>query len=532
MAGRQQARKILAIDWDARTLRVVHAFIGKRGVKVDRVLAVAIPQDVDPHDPQQLGRHIRRVLDQEEIRTRRAIADIPRDQVTLNVLRLPAALPEELPGMVEIQIAKELPFAVTEAVVDFVLGEAEEGANKAPVQVAAVRREVLEQYQATFTAAGLRLERVGLRPYAIKTAVGEMLKHAMPERSMFIDVRPTLTEIDVLKDASLVFSRAASVVIPQALAEDTHLSLVRADTPSDEPDETEGAVRVTHTSILKRVVDALVLEVTRSIEAYRATNPGVAIDLAVIGGDLGVEEALAEAIQTRLNINTETYNAASSFGWEPDEGAAAAAFAATLGLVLSQTDDTGAHFDFLHPKRGTTAAKERLKKAPLVAAVVVLFVAAAGVGLEQVTGPKRAVLAEIDARIAELEAHAKDDKAFLKLVDGIREFDQRVLVWVDVLHDVLSTLPSHEELVLQDVDMKQGERKLVLKTRGKTADTATEAVAQLNEFRRPGATGARFRAYLAGQSVDKAERYPYAQMLRIEVLDDGVDLEPSPRRPG
>ena len=201
----------------------------KRGVEIDEVRSVTIPHGLDTRDPQHLGRHIRRVLEEEEIGTKHAIVDIPRDQATLNTLMLPAASPEELPGMVEIQIAKELPFAVSDAAVDFVAGEPKGDTNTIAVQVAAVRREALEQYEATFAAAGLRLERVGLRPYANRVAVCELLKHAMPDRVMFIDVRPTLTEIDVLKHSSLAFSRAASVLIPPDLGEDTHLSLVRDD---------------------------------------------------------------------------------------------------------------------------------------------------------------------------------------------------------------------------------------------------------------------------------------------------------------
>jgi Tfp pilus assembly PilM family ATPase len=436
---------------------------------------------------------------------------------------LPTAAPEELPGMVEIQIAKELPFAVADAAVDFVAGEPQGELNTLAVQVAAVRREALEQYEATFAAAGLRLERVGLRPYANKLAVCELLKHAIPERVMFIDVRPTLTEIDVLKHSSLAFSRAASVLIPADLGEDTRLTLVRDEAGPESPQGSDDSGTSVPTSKLDRVVEALVLEVTRTIEAYRVAEPGAAIDHAVIGGDLGVEEALAEAVQKRLDVTTEIYNPASTFGWEPDEGAAAAAFAATLGLVLGQVDETSAHFDFLHPKKPVSVTEERLKKAPLVAAVVVLFVAAGGVFGWQITNPKRESLTRINEKIAELKENTKENKKFLNLVDSIRAFDEKPLVWVDVLYDAMSTLPSHEELVLTHLEMNQKDAKIVIKTKGKTAETATELVERLNVFRRPGAVGARFRARIGPQTEKPAERYPFSQTVHIEIHEDGVE---------
>ena len=111
---------MLAIDWDSRTLRIVHALLTKREARIDRLLSVSIPSGVDPSDPGQMGRHIRRVLDQEAIHTKHAVVDIPRDQVILKTLKLPVQDRETLPDMVQIQVAKELPFPVNQAGIDFV----------------------------------------------------------------------------------------------------------------------------------------------------------------------------------------------------------------------------------------------------------------------------------------------------------------------------------------------------------------------------------------------------------------------------
>ena len=523
VSGRVRSRKVVAIDWDARTLKIVHAVVGKRGITIDRVFSVAIPREIDPSNPDQMGRHIQRALEQEDIRTKHAIVDIPRDQAILNTLTLPAGVAEDLPGMVAIQVAKELPFSVSDAVIDFAVPPSEEGATTVEVLVAAVRREVLQQYEETFATAGLKLERIGLRPYANKVAVCDRLKHAMPERVVFIDVRPTLTEIDVLRGSALAFSRAASVMIPEGIGAEPTLSFV-SDSPVGEPsgsvvlpmDEGEPEAPAT----IDEVIQTLLLEVTRSIEAYRAGDPGAQIDLAVIGGDVGVEEQLAEAIQRRLGITTEVYNPASSFGWDPDQGAAAAAFAATLGLVLAQADDTTLHFDFLHPKKTESVTQQRLRKAPLVAAVIVLFVTAGSVYLHGATKHSREELAEIDQRIDELEGNVRGNKKFLRLVEEVRGFD-RQYVWVDVLYDIMTALPSNEELVVNHVTMNQKDGKVVLKTQAKRRETPSEVIRTLEEFRREERQKPRFKVTMPSQKEKAREKYPYAQDLRIEILADG-----------
>ncbi|NIQ98756.1 MAG: hypothetical protein GTN78_00925, partial [Gemmatimonadales bacterium] len=61
------------------------------------------------------------------------------------------------------------------------------------------------------------------------------------------------------------------------------------------------------------VVADLMVEVTRSIEAYRGGDPGAEMDCAVVAGATGIEETLAEAIHRRFGINCETYNPSAWF---------------------------------------------------------------------------------------------------------------------------------------------------------------------------------------------------------------------------
>lgn len=518
-------KKILALDWDLQTLRLVHAHIGKRGVKIDRILSVAIPPELDVQDPQQMGSHIRRALDQEAISTKHGVVDIPRDQAILKMLSLPNAREEDLPGIVQIQIAKELPYTASDALIDFAVSAepGEEGVRD--VLVAAVRREVLHYYEATFEAAGLKLDRAGLRPYANKIAVCEQLKVAMPERVVFIDLRPTLTEIDILRNTSLAFSRAASVHIPKENLDAPKAVGGLRLTPSFGDTEAGGEAGASMGLVESRgefsgVIQSLLVEVTRSIEAYRVNDAGAQIDHAVIAGDLGVEEALAEAMQKRLGIPTELYNPASSFGWTPEEGAAASAFSASLGLILGHTSGGALQFDFLHPKKIISRAQERLKLAPRVAAIAALFLIAITVLFIQNTSPARAKLKDLDRQIAELEAKKAEGKKLLDVMQLAKDFDQGQIVWVDVLMDAVSCLPGTEDLVITQMDMQQKDGRITLKTKTRTRDAVTQVEQRLREFRREGKTIPRFEVNVGAQTEKKGEKYPFWQDFRIAIKKD------------
>lgn len=520
MAAKTRTGKIVALDWDARSLRVVHATLGKRGATIDRLLSAEIPSGVQLSDPAQMGAHIRRVLDTEQIKTRVALVDISRDQAILKTISLPSATVEDLPGMVEIQIARELPFPAPEAAIDFVasFGTESESASS-DVLVAAARREVLSHYEAIFQHAGLKLERVGLRPYANQVAVAELLKHAVPEHVLFIDLGPSLTEIDVLRHGVLTFSRAASVVIPKGGATTKQTGGLRLTIPSDESIEV-GEFGQSSGGPPDSVIQTLVVEVMRSIEAYRANDTGASIDHVVIGGDMGIEESLAEALHRKLGVTTQLYNPATTFGWEPDEGTAAAAFASALGLVLSHASGGTQHIDFLHPKRTESQTKRRLRMAPIAAAIAILFVSAGGIVIAQVTKPERDELARIEQEITDLEKNRDDNKKFQELMTQIREFDSKQLVWVDVLYDVFSVMPTNKEWLITSMEMNQKERRLVLKTKSTERETPLTVAKALEAFRRDGKERQRFEARAGQQSEKQGEKYPFHQDLRITVLED------------
>ncbi len=524
MLGKARPNEFLALDWDARTLRVIQAGVSKRGVSIEKILSAPIPHDVDANNPEQMGAHIRSVLDQERIRTKHAAVDITRDQVVLNTLRLPSSAPDELPGMVQIQVAKQLPFPVAEAAVDFALPSASRETSTADalvvdVLVAAVRTELLEQYTATASAAGLKLDRIGLRPHACRVAVCDVLDKPLPERVMFIDVGSTLTEIDIFRDGQLAFARAASVMVPEQFDDDgpssVSLSVVR---DLDDENEEFAPPSSSLPANIEPIVSSLIREVTRTLEAYRASDHGAMIDQVVVGGDRGVERYLASEIAARMRIPSQVYNPASSFGWPKEEGRPASAYAAAAGLVLSHDSDDTSRFDFLHPKRAVSKTQEKLKKAPVLVAIAVLFIAAGVLVVEGFTRDDRHYRDQLQVDITKLREDMSKKKKFIKFVDGIRSFDGERLIWLDVLHDLIAALPDSKQIMLDEIRLYEDDHRITVKTKTKTREVANDLVEKINALGSAQGATFRFLARIKGSSKPKVgEDYPFDQDIEIEV---------------
>lgn len=516
--------RILAVDWDEREVRVVHAAIRRSQLRVLAVQSFSIPDDVSPGNIAAFGKLLREFLDHERIGTRAVVATIPRDQATVKRLRgLPPAAPEDLPGVIAVQFARELSFPASQAAIDFAELIPDANQTTRSTLAVAVQREVVDDYVAILRAAGLKPERVGFRPFANRIAVNAVLGAGANQRVLFVDVTPSFTEIDVIHEGHLVFARAASVQVPREPG-------AAGTAARSRPSEPEAPIRLSAVlgggqrgSELSDVVNSLVVEVVRSIEACRADDPGATITHVVIGGSTGVEERLAEALRDRLDLQAELFNPAARFGWDADRGAAACGFATGLGLVVGQADAKEPYFDFLHPKKMVTAAEKQLRKLPIAAAAAALLLLAVGVAYFSIVWPKKQELAQWTRKLDDARKNESAMKDLRKLIEKMDGAESEQIVWLDELHDVLRCLPPVEEMVLDDVEMRQKDQRIGLKIRAKSRETLTDTVDRLQAFRLPGEESRHFRAELG---ATKTEPGAYLVSGSIEVTV--VSRRPAP----
>jgi len=518
-------RNILSVDWDPRQLRMVLATVRKQNVNVERVMAVAIDADVDTGDAAALGQLMRQALRQEGVRTRRVIVNLPRDQVVLNTLNLPRVSESDTAAMVQHQIAKELPFPVSEAVVDFAMPPADGGEGTQPVLVGAVRHETRTFYQEVCHHAGLKLERIGLRPYANAVAANEMLKDRRPERVLIVDVGPTMTEIDVIWNGRLAFSRAASVRVPLSVSGGSTTSVEAVPSDSEGSGSDPQAASPTGADLIYRadesedsplsassVVNRLLVEVTRSIEAYRNTDPGATMDHVIIGGVTGLEQALSEAIEQRFSTTTEIFNPELCFGWQGShEGGEA--FGAALGLVLGQVAEGGQHFDFQHPKKQVSEAAVRLKRAPIVAAAVLLFAASGTVFWVKAIKPQWDYLQATELRADNMRSQLKNVGDFEKMMTAVKSFESSHIVWLDDLKELLGVLPDHKQVVVEQLVMGAQDARIDMGIRFKDRELPEDIRAAVEALR----SGDRPRFDIDFRGQDESGKAPYKHTTDIKV---------------
>jgi hypothetical protein len=116
------------------------------------------------------------------------------------------------------------------------------------------------------------------------------------------------------------------------------------------------------------------------------------------------------------------------------------------------------------------------------------------------------------------------------LVKTIDEFDAQQHVWVDVLRDIVSVLPSNEEMFVTEAEMTQKDGRVMIRTMTRERDTADRVVEKLSGFRRDDRELPRFKVTMGGQTEKPREAYRFSQELKIEILDDERRSRDSSRR--
>jgi len=479
-------RRVLCIDWDERTLRVLDVSLSRSDVRIRRAANVPVTPGTNVRDPASMGDFIRRALAEHRIRTRKTIVDIPRQDAVMNLISLPAGSVDEMASMVHIQVAKYLPFGKDEGVIDFALSSREK-TETCEVWVATVRNNILDYYQQVIQAAGLKLEKVGLRPYANQTAIAS--EAPVSGRMVFVDVGPSITEINIIRDGRLVYSRAASVSVPEdglLETEDDEAPILTITSTED------GGIPLADDHLPSPgAMETLMVEVNRTIQAYRSTDPGAEIERILLAGTVGINEEVAEAFENRFRVPANIYEVPSSLHW-PKSKDKSMAYSSVIGLALGTTAEGMRHIDFLHPKEPEAQRRERVKQMPKIAVVVALFVAAAGIVAYNPIREKNATVKQLEAEIKLLKEGQKERKELKAQLEDARAWQKRNLPWIDVLKQLAQVFPSNKEAYITRLECqeKNGDIKFeILAANDKAGSSFIEAVKKIKEEKFDGKTG-------------------------------------------
>ncbi len=511
------ARRLLCLDWDKRSLRILVTRAVRGGVRIEDAHLHRLPPGVDADEPEAMGPLIAQTLARHRIRLKRAVVNVPRERAVINRLTLPPTPLHELPSAVRFQALKELPFPLEDACIDFVVLSREGGAAT-EVLLAAVRRETLERLRATCSAAGLELARVGLRPCANLVSV-QHLPGMAERRVMFVDVGPSTSEIDVFRGGLLAFSRAANVSVPfpagEPTGEDGRVSAKAELSEASLSEEFESAA-----------VHELLVEISRTLQAYRATEAGAPVDQFVVAGCTGLEPALAQALAQRFNLPAVLFDPSGVLGVPPAEAVKLRSFSSVLGLAQGLSESGQLEIDFLNPKKPVPRGEPLRRRLRLGGLAAVLVLAALGTWALHEFMQLNAAIARLDEAVNGAgESFRNRVREMVKIelkTAEVAHWEQEMAqtVWLDqLLWLTRSAVEPGRQIVVSQVEFDGEAAKVSLRLAAANMEAVNTFLRQINQVQHEGRP--LFRAALDrwDEVKDAGARLRFTTMLTIRLVE-------------
>lgn len=479
----RSATSMTALDWDGATLRVVQSTVRGGVPTVSSVTShvLTFAADADRADAGILGRAIGEALERGRIKPMAVVMAVPRSQVVLRTMLLPVVEDlRELASLVHMQVMKDLPFKISEAVIDFKInreiapavvrgasdavggggGGAAASAGTAAVEppasiapklevlIAVVKSEVVAFYNAVAEAAGVKLKALGLSSQASARCVQACGVAEKGGSFALVTLRTTDVGIDIVADGVAAFSRGA---------------VLKAGADNDAAG-----------SMLKSVT----IEVVRSLRSFTGSGAQAALTQVFVTGATGSESALTAALGEALETPVNLLDAGVRLGLADAAKGAADGAVAGIGLALGALDPTSLPLDFLNPKRPAVERDmRRIRILIALAGVGCVCLLAAGVRSWLVTKRQKA-LSALNAEVDEAEKKRGIYRRMIQQASVVSEWVKGERDWLDHYAYLSSVLPPSDEVHITSFAVT-GQRALRLAVQARSGEILAKVEKQL-----------------------------------------------------
>lgn len=312
-----------------------------QGFKLVALSSVPIPEGIfeggEIYDPPALAELIQSALTLNKIKAKRVATAVSGQQSIVRLIPLPAELDDkELREMVlNHEAGLYLPFPREEADVDYQkLGYIvdEDGIEKVNVLLVATQKTVTDTYIDTFQQAGLQVDVLEIRSFALLRTIREQLRQfSSQEAALLVDIEFDNTEIAIVVDGVPQFTRTVPIgtyQLQSALLRAMNLPASRDTQMLQEitipiasgDGEVNGLADITPgMAAMLRVLGELADEMRRSRDFYINQNENLEVAQILLAGPGGGIRQLDEFFKQRLNYPTIQIDPVAALALEVDE---------------------------------------------------------------------------------------------------------------------------------------------------------------------------------------------------------------------
>ena len=428
-------KKVLSIvELDDNVFKLLQGRPSRRGWSIDKFAV----KDISGKSDDDKSKIIKETFQELNIKEKKVILLIPRNLVTVRYLQLPSSAPDELQGMIDMQIVRLIPYTKEEMVYDyFVTGINKEGYTR--VFLVIIHRDVVSRHLDIFKKAGIDITAIELDALALvdlyQFIQTKETRLTGPAQALaLLDVDSTATNIVIIQGGMPVLTRAVAIG-------SGHLTGAVRHQP-----ERDSAVEWTE-------------ELKRSLALFQKEHAQEVGKVIILGGP---KDLCAGIVKDKLGLDAETVDVISYLegaAWPEKElaGRESKMTVPTAGLLGAVRGKIAASVNLVPEEMVRARAGKQKRKSLAVALILsVGILGMLGLTFNKKIEDRRAYLSLLNQRLEQTNPLASElsiKKERLALIKRQLSIENSCL---DILRELYSIIPVKTALNVFIYDDTQG----------------------------------------------------------------------------
>ena len=327
----QKAKPVLGLDISSTSVKLLELSRQGDNYRVESYSVRALPPNVvvekNINDLEAVADVVRVVAQQAKSKVKQAAVAVAGSAVITKQIEMPAGLSDDAMEMqISLEADQYIPYPLEEVAIDFeIQGDSERNPDQVDVLLAACRRENVDLRVNVLELAGLQPKVVDVEAYTMERAfslIAEQLEDQEEQVVAVVDIGATMTTLSVLVDGKTVYTREqlfGGKQLTEEIQRRYGLSTEEAGLAKKQgglPDDYD-------LEVLEPFKDAVVQQVTRSLQFFFSSSQYNDVDHIVLAGGVAAMEGLVDLIEEKLGTQTSVANPFANMAVSPRVNAVA-----------------------------------------------------------------------------------------------------------------------------------------------------------------------------------------------------------------
>jgi type IV pilus assembly protein PilM len=257
---------------------------------------------IDENEFKKIADLIKGIIKKVEIKTFEVNISLPEAVVFTRLIKFPLLSEEEVSAAVKWEAEQYIPIPASEAVIQYTILEKNDTTSQTSVLLVATPKVVVEKFVKV-------LQLAGLTPVVAETELTALTRSLAPQKgiSLLLDIGFSSTDMAIVKDASILFTRSISVAgeaFTRAVSQSLAIEPIQAEeykkTYGLSDNQLEGKVK----RALEPIFRVIIEEIKKAIQFYRSEEKGDAPTSIILTGGASTMPGIVSYLTQNLGIET------------------------------------------------------------------------------------------------------------------------------------------------------------------------------------------------------------------------------------